>query len=104
MIRLPLSSVSIGGYEIRVRVKAMDDFGQYSYDDSTIWIGPRALESHDIFRQTLWHEMGHACREIGGVSYNRRHEEESIQRNADNLLLPAWTNVERELCKRNRKR
>ena len=94
----PIQKLEIGGWVIEVQVATgLEDFGQWEIEARTIWISPDALKSKKLFRETLRHEMDHAAREIGGVAYCVRHEEEAITRCRDHLFWPAWEKISGKL-------
>ncbi len=77
----------------------LDDFGQYHADDRKILLGHKATLSRAVLIETIRHEMVHAALDIGGVSYNKVMEEESIVRCLDTLFHPSWEKVRSTLIK-----
>jgi hypothetical protein len=95
---IPPKKVTIGGVSLRiVIVPNMVDWGQYHADDKQISISSRALSKHQLFRETLRHEMLHAALEIGGISYLKKYSEEPIVRCIDNIFYPAWDKIRDQL-------
>jgi hypothetical protein len=98
-LKIP-KQVEIGGRIITIKVDHnLDDFGQYHADDRKILLGHKATLSRAVLIETIRHEMVHAALDIGGVSYNKVMEEESIVRCLDTLFHPSWEKVRSILIK-----
>lgn len=96
-VKIP-KQVTIGGRVISVRVDPeLEDWGQYRADDREIVMSRKAVSKASSLRETLRHEMLHACFDIAGISYLKSFEEETIVRCVDHIFHPAWDATRKQL-------
>jgi hypothetical protein len=94
-MKLPVTSVTIGGMRITVRIADQEDWGTFHGDAREITISKRAVVEGK-FLPTLMHEMLHAALFISGITWAiESNMEEAVVRAIENLYFPAVSRLKK---------
>ncbi len=92
--------IYIAGKKLSLEWESGDNFGTYYHDEKKITLDPVVRDNPQEMLETLFHEMCHASLKISGVAFGLADgQEEQIVRCLEQLLLPAWNQVQADALK-----
>ena len=96
-MKLP-KSIRVAGQTVKIQQRDLSDddcFGVY-YPERKLIVISTGLSDKKT-RETLRHELMHACLDISGLSSCTNFEEEAIVRCFDTHFFTSWTRLEKRL-------
>ena len=89
----PISSVTVGGTRIAIKIVDQEEWGNFHGDAKEITISTRAV-IEGVFLPTLLHELLHAAFFVSGITWALdSNMEEAVVRCVENIYFPALASV-----------
>lgn len=96
----PISSVTIGGTRITIKIVDQEEWGNFHGDAKEITISTRAV-LEGVFLPTLLHELLHAAFFVSGITWALdSNMEEAVVRCLENIYFPAIATLKKRRPRR----